>query len=101
MFVARSDRDRTLVQALLAQGCSDREVAEISRVPQNTVGRWRRSWPVIPIQWAPAHERSYAYLLGLYLGDGCLSVNRGRVLLRIALDRRYQQVVDDCWAAMC
>lgn len=56
---------------------------------------------MIPIQWAPAHERSYAYLLGLYLGDGCLSVNRGRVLLRIALDRRDQQVVDDCWAAMC
>jgi hypothetical protein len=43
---------------------------------------------------------SYAYLLGLYLGDGCLSVNRGRVLLRVALDLRYQEVIDDCWTAM-
>ena len=58
---------------------------------QNTIGRWRRSWPAIPIEWRPAHESSYAYLLGLYLGDGCLSVTRGRVLLRVACDLRYQR----------
>lgn len=52
------------------------------------------------MEWEPAHKRSYAYLLGLYLGDGCLSVHRGRVLLRIALDLRYQRVIDDCWTAM-
>lgn len=52
------------------------------------------------MEWEPAHKRSYAYLFGLYLGDGCLSVTRGRVLLRIALDLRYQRVIDDCWTAM-
>ena len=67
---------------------------------QYTVGRWRRSWPAIAVAWIPAHEPSYAYLLGMYLGDGCLSVNRGRVLLRIALDLRYPRVIDDCWVAM-
>jgi hypothetical protein len=98
--VRRSDADRELVRQLLARGFCDRESAELSGVSQNTIGRWRRSWPAIPIEWQPAHEPSYAYLLGLYLGDGCLSVNRRRVLLRIALDLRYPQVIDDCWAAM-
>jgi hypothetical protein len=38
--------------------------------------------------------------LGLYLGDGCVTVARGRVYLRIALDLRYPRVIDDCWSAM-
>ena len=101
MFVARSDEDRDLVRRLLAEGHDDRRVAELSGVAPNTVGRWRRSWPPIAIRWRPAHEPSYAYLLGLYLGGGRLSVNRrGGVVLRIALDHEYGGVVDDCWAAM-
>lgn len=68
---------------------------------QNTVGRWRRSWPAIEVRWRPAHEPSYAYLLGLYLGDGWLCVQkRGGVVLRVSLDERYGRIVDDCWAAM-
>lgn len=68
---------------------------------QNTVGRWRRSWPAIPVRWRPAHEPAYAYLLGLYLGDGWLSVNRrGSVVIRVSLDLQYPNVIDDCWAAM-
>jgi len=35
------------------------------------------------------HERSDAYLLGLYRGDGCLSVIGGGATLRITLDQRY------------
>jgi len=98
--VRRSDEDRGIVRDLLSQGLSDRDVARASGVSQNTVGRWRRSWPPVPIRWLPAHELSYAYLLGLYLGDGWLSVARGRVVLRIALDLRYPRIIDDCWAAM-
>ncbi len=101
MFVNRSNADRALVRDLLAQGHSDREASLMSGVSQNTVGRWRRSWPAIPICWRPAHERSYAYLLGLYLGDGWLYVKRsGGVVLRVSLDAQYRRVVDDCWAAM-
>jgi hypothetical protein len=100
VFVARSEHDQTVVRALLTHGYSDREVAEASGVPQNTVGRWRRSWPAIPVAWKPAHEHSYAYLLGLYLGDGCVSVSGGRVLLRVACDLRYRQIIEDCWAAI-
>ena len=97
----RIDADRELVRGLLANGLRDREVAEHSGVSQNTVGRWRRSWPAIEICWRPAHPPSYAYLLGLYLGDGWLSANRrGGATLRVCLDSRYPGIVDDCWAAM-
>jgi hypothetical protein len=101
MFVRRGDPDRDLVRRLLSEGLNDRQTAELSGVAQNTVGRWRRSWPPIEIRWRPAHEPAYAYLLGLYLGDGWLSVNhRGGVVLRVALDLAYGRIVDDCWAAM-
>lgn len=100
MFVRRSDSDRDLVRQLLARGHSDSEVAALSGVHQNTVGRWRRSWPPITVVWRPAHEPSYAYLLGMYLGDGCLSTPRGGAVLRISCDLQYPRIIDDCWAAM-
>jgi hypothetical protein len=99
MFVRRSIEDRERVRDLLSQGLTDREVAAVSGVSQKTVGRWRQSWPPIAIKWRPAHELSYAYLLGLYLGDGWLTIARGRVYLRIVLDLRYPQVIRDCWSA--
>jgi hypothetical protein len=47
----------------------------------------------------PAGE--YAYLLGLYLGDGCLSAARRDVYkLRITLDSRYPGIIRECASAM-
>jgi hypothetical protein len=44
---------------------------------------------------------SYAYLLGLYLGDGCLSEQRRGVMrLRIVLDQRYPRIIHECFCAM-
>ena len=44
---------------------------------------------------------AYAYLLGLYLGDGCISAHqRGIYRLRIFLDMRYPGIVRECEAAM-
>lgn len=46
-------------------------------------------------------EAPYAYLLGLYLGDGCLSMHRESMYrLRISLDLRYPTIIDECEAAM-
>ena len=46
-------------------------------------------------------ESSYAYLLGLYLGDGCISSGRGDVYkLRIFQDNRYPILVHQCQIAM-
>jgi hypothetical protein len=44
---------------------------------------------------------AYAYLLGLYLGDGCISPRpKGVFRLRISLDARYSQIVEECEAAI-
>jgi hypothetical protein len=43
----------------------------------------------------------YVYLLGLYLGDGCISyTHRGVYRLRIALDTRYPGIIQATAAAM-
>jgi len=98
--VMRSAADTERVRGLLARGYSDREVAEISGVSIHTVGRWRRSWPPIAIRWRPAHEPSYGYLLGMYLGDGWRYAARGRVSLHVSLDAMYSRVIEDCQTAM-
>jgi hypothetical protein len=44
---------------------------------------------------------AYVYLLGLYLGDGCISRGARDVFrLRIALDMKYPGIVAECAAAM-
>lgn len=46
-------------------------------------------------------RHSYAHLLGLYLGDGCISSHpRGVYRIRIALDKRYPRIVDECTESM-
>ena len=44
-------------------------------------------------------DSAYSYLLGLYLGDGCLASHR-RGRLEIALDGVYPRVIAECEAAM-
>jgi hypothetical protein len=45
-------------------------------------------------------EASYAHLLGLYLGEGCLSRHRkGVYALRIACDDAYPRLIDEAEAA--
>jgi hypothetical protein len=48
----------------------------------------------------PADAYSYAYLLGLYLGDGHLAGNGRSWQLVITLDSAYDEVVEECRAAM-
>ena len=44
---------------------------------------------------------SYVYLLGMYLGDGCLSAHpRGVFKLRISLDARYPGIAEECERAI-
>jgi hypothetical protein len=47
------------------------------------------------------NETAYAYLLGLYLGDGCLAWHRRDVYhLRISLDAKYPNIIAECARAM-
>ena len=76
------DRARRLSQ----QGLIDREVARITGVSIGAVQKWRTGSRRAPgmgrksdcprCTGKPVDEPAYAYLLGLYLGDGCLT--RGR-----------------------
>jgi hypothetical protein len=52
------------------------------------------------MKWRPPDSWSYSYLLGMYLGDGCVSSNRGSYQLVVACDAAYPQIIEDCWAAM-
>ena len=95
------------VREMLEWGIPDRDVSIRTGVPPNTVGRWRRgttrAFGAAPARrpWRPPDDFSYAYLLGMYLGDGNVSVSsRGRVALRVSLDSRYPEVILDCVTAM-
>jgi len=41
-------------------------------------------------------EPTYVYLLGLYLGDGCISRSRAVWRLRIFQDQRYVALIEEC-----
>ena len=78
-------------RALSRQGLIDREVARITGVPLSTIQKWRtgarrasgnrRKRTCPRCDEVPLNERAYAYLLGLYLGDGCLIRQRKDVYL--------------------
>lgn len=49
---------------------------------------------------APLPGAAYAHLLGLYLGDGCLSLGKKSVYaLRIACDDKYPRLIDEAVAS--
>ncbi len=55
------------------------------------------------MQWRPPDPWSYSYLLGMYLGDGCVSVTgrkRQSFQLVVTCDAAYPNIIDDCAAAM-
>jgi hypothetical protein len=79
--------DRAL--RLSQQGLIDREVARITGVSISAVQKWRTGTRRAPgkerkpdcprCTGRPLDEPAYAYLLGLYLGDGCLTHGRRHV----------------------
>lgn len=93
--------ERRAVRQLLIEDHRVPVIAERSGVSPSTIRRWRAEFGEPPLRWRPAHADAYAYLLGMYLGDGCISESRrGGVLLRICLDARYPAAVDQCQTAM-
>jgi hypothetical protein len=51
------------------------------------------------VSWVPPDPWSYAYLLGLYLGDGHVAVMARTTNLRITLDAAYPEIIADAVAA--
>ena len=101
---------RTLRAALaLAQlGSNPTEIARQLGIPRRTVADWlagtlpSTAHPDAGCQHDPADlPPDYVYLLGMYLGDGCISTHRRGVhKLRIFLDVKYPGIVASTAAAM-
>ena len=95
------------MQRLIAAGLNDCEIAKRTGVPRATVKVWRCSPPVrlrglrdtpcgATHDYTALPVKAYSCLLGLYLGDGCIS-RMGRVWrLRISLDKKYPGIIDCC-----
>jgi hypothetical protein len=96
---------------LLNQGLTASETARRSGIPRSTIRDWgdgrclqlprRNPLGCSGHDFAALDEAAYAYLLGMYLGDGCLSEHRRGVWrLRITLDGAYPGIIAECGAAI-
>lgn len=113
---ARQASEIHAVLSLLATGASDYEIARRTGIPRSTVLNWRhgkipgnpdsdggrcdrcggREHPPDELPVAP-----YAYLLGQYLGDGCLfRVGKAGFALRISSDSAYPGIIRECCQAI-
>jgi hypothetical protein len=109
MFGVHSEATVSTVLGLVASGLNDCEISRTTGLPRSTVRDWRvgkvptrdrgrceicdGGRPILP-------ETAYAYLLGMYLGDGCISRHPRAFRLRITLDSKYPGIIDECAAAL-
>lgn len=103
---------------LPAKARNNCQIARQTGIPRSTISGWRHGHAPRfgsnrtrggacprcgdvrdPTPWTIPH--SYSYLLGLYLGDGCLLRHRrGVYRLHIYLDSRHPLIVAECATAM-
>lgn len=111
----RRGEEIATVLELGRQGAGQSEISRLTGVPRSTVRDWlagtvpRRaleSTVSCPRCGAAAHDvstvsREYVYLLGVYLGDGCISAHPRDVFkLRLTLDAIYPRIIDECCEAI-
>lgn len=112
----RSIEEVRRVQALVGSGLNDCEIERQTGIPRRTIVGWRHgrvprfaaagakaSCPRCghPVHdWLALPKPQYCYLLGLYLGDGCITQHARSHRLTICLDRGYPALVRECAAAM-
>jgi hypothetical protein len=116
--MTRPRKDLETVRDLLDQGLSVAEVSRRAGVPRSTVRTWlaeglaetldaRVDGPQAGERCLFCHyirdlsESTYAYLLGVYLGDGCISRHpRDVYKLRVFQDNKYPSLIRQCMVAM-
>ena len=100
----RSDEEVRLALSLVASGMSVNQVARVTRVPRSTIRYWvargpRKSYDR-HVDPADVPRADYAYLLGLYLGDGHIARLARTYRLCLYMDSRYPQVISEARRAM-
>lgn len=98
------------VLRFVAEGWNDCQTSRGTGINRTTVREWRRNGPPARLRRGSAgcprcddrllDEPAYAYLLGLYLGDGYIARHPRAYKLRISLDARYQGIILECRLAM-
>lgn len=114
----RSSEEVERVLGLVAIGRNDCEITRATGIPRTTVWEWRHAPPNRanqkrrdqPGRWngecddehdlARVSAVPYAYLLGLYLGDGCISRHPRTYRLRFSLDAAYPGIIGHCVTAL-
>lgn len=95
------------------EGHTSTQVARVTGIPRSTVRDWgaginlqtvREGDSRAPCGWdhdfSAFEAASYGYLLGLYLGDGCISRARNVWRLRVSLDAAYPGIIEECASAI-
>ena len=117
LFVAskgmRSEGEYQRAVELIRAGVNDCEVGRRLAIPRSTIRDWRVGLAANSLgrtryssveqrstcfrcEGEGVNEEAYAYLLGVYLGDGWLSSHpRGVYRLRIACDLKYTAIIDE------
>lgn len=110
----RPDGEYRRALELIRAGVNDSEIGRRLQIPRGTIRDWRVGIAAgsggRTSSWSGARRvgrcfrcdggwldsEAYAYLLGVYLGDGCLSPHpRDVYRLRIACDLRYPNIIDE------
>jgi hypothetical protein len=111
MFYSRRRTQTEFASAmtLIDAACGDSEIERLTGIPRGTVSAWRhgrgltfhRRLAAAKPSWRPNNPRAYCYLLGVYLGDGCITVLQSRAAsLVITLDSSYPGIVAEVASAM-
>ena len=109
----RSEEEYRQGLRLIEAGINDCEIGRRLEIPRGTIKSWRlgvasksggrtESWSgkqrvtCFRCHDGCIDEEAYAYLLGAYLGDGCLSLYPREVYqLRITCDLKYPDIIDE------
>jgi hypothetical protein len=108
----RSADEFNEVRQFIAAGMNDCAISRKTGIPRPTVRDWRcrpqvlARMPAGSVACGCDHDFAvlpaapYSYLLGLYLGDGCISRIRRVWRLRIVLDTKYPSIIERCREAI-
>jgi hypothetical protein len=99
----RSQADFELVMRLIAEGLGDTDISRTTGIPRPTISAWRHNrgrryhdrLATATTLWRPEQPPAYSYLLGIYLGDGCLNaLPSGAASLIVSLDLSYPAIIE-------